>query len=123
MAKRKLRKVLVTGREAFHVFEDKNGKRVEEKITDEDYRTLGRKNAGQPTKRGHKWAHSFGRPVFSTPTGELEDFDYYDNGDTIVVKLPGMRTTSIPKDKIDAEEKVEVGTEVLQEIKQKWAWL
>lgn len=84
----KLIKKNVIGERAFHLFE-KDGVRIIEPCTLEEYDALGKPNPKNPTKDGYIWCHSYKTWLYDTPSGELEDNCYVLCGDQVFVKLVG----------------------------------
>ncbi len=96
---------IVTKTGNFHYFKDiKTNEVIKEEITEEEYETLGLKDAGQPEKIGYKWVGSAGNEIVETAPRVLLDYQYYNDGlDTssstmIKIKMPNKGEETIKKD-------------------------
>ena len=59
---------------------------VEVETTEEDYVQLGKKNPTNPTLKGGTWLHSYSCFKLDTPSGDLEDCQYCENGLNYMMK-------------------------------------
>ena len=71
-----LNKVNIIGEQAWHVFVDENGNKVQEECTLDEYDALAEKEPINPTKKGFTWSHSYKDWQYNTPSGRLEDNCY-----------------------------------------------
>lgn len=82
-----LKKVNVIGEKFFHVFEDALGNQVEVETTEADYRQLGSKTPKNPVKKGYVWIGSHSRYKLDTIDGNLNEGEYYNNGNGYMAKI------------------------------------
>lgn len=103
---------IVTEVSNFHYFKNiDTGEVIKEEITDEEYKALGLKGAGQPEKEDYKWIGSHGGVIVATTTRVLLNYEYYNDGLDIIsspiassssymirIKISNKREKRIKKD-------------------------
>ena len=98
-----LRKVIVTGERAWHIFVDVEGHEIEENCTLEEYRALSGFNASQPKKEGYTWKGSYTDWTYNTLSGRLENGCYIRHGDKALIKEPGKKQRWVDISQVEPE--------------------
>ena len=116
-----------TGGAHFHIFiRDMDGVRVVERTTAKIHALMKGKD-GQihnPQKTGHTWSHTIGRNEYDTPSGELEEGQYAENGEINECRFVGspvldvfqIPKTEMPLGEISKEEVEKINIEYKKEI-------
>jgi hypothetical protein len=81
-----LTKVNIVGRKWFNVFKMDDDSFKEIETTEEDFRQQSQKNPINPIIDGGIFHSSYERYKLDTPSGDLEDGQYCDNGDGYLLK-------------------------------------
>lgn len=97
----KLTQVNIIGQSYFHKFlmDDKTVEFIE--CSQEDYEALNKKNPINPTIENGEWKYSLSRRKLDTPSGYIENGQYFIDTESVVVGLPTGEISSIDIDQIN----------------------
>lgn len=76
---------------------------TEEEITAEAYAAIQTQGTNLPTLEGYVWQHAYGKFVYDTTSGDLEDGCYSKTSDAYLAKVVGFPPTQVELGDVDAD--------------------